>query len=383
LVTNHMRILLTVEFYYAPGGGGIQEQARQIAEGLRRKGHNVTVATSDVSDRPDGINGVKIKGFRVHGNLVRGINGQAEAYTNFLLDGDYDVMINFAANVWTTDLVFPILNEFNGKKILSTPGLSRLGSDNYEEYHADHYLPALDKYDAVVYTSANYQDKLFGDENGKGAKAVIIPNGASPDEFLSPDNFGIKDKLGIVTQYLAISVSNHYLAKGHRFVIRAFRKLNREDTTLLIIGEPLVSSGINRMGHFALDYLYCLVSSTLDKRIILMNGSNRDAVLSAYKNADLFLFGSELECAPLVMYESFAAKIPFVTRDVGNVEDHREYVKIIDTPEDMARAADFLLDNPSERERIAEVAYQAWGRNYTWVRIVEKYDELFEKLMHG
>src|SRR3989344_2133120 len=83
--TSSMRILLAVEFYYAPGGGGIQEQVRRIAEGLVTKGNEVTVATSYVNGRSSIINGVKIVGFNVHGDNGWALHGDKHKYVKFLL----------------------------------------------------------------------------------------------------------------------------------------------------------------------------------------------------------------------------------------------------------------------------------------------------------
>ena len=376
-----MRILLAVEFYYAPGGGGIQEQVRRIAEGLVTKGNEVTVATSYVNGRSSIINGVKIVGFNVHGDNVWGIHGDKDKYVKFLLDQDNDVVVCFGGNVWTTDLLFSVGDKIRAKKVLSTPGLSKLGNEKYDKYYEKDYLPAIRGFDALVYTSENYRDKVFGDNNGLGDKAIIIPNGASEEEFIGPARFKIREKLKITSPYIAITVANHYRAKGHRFVISAFKKLRRKDITLLIIGERFVSTGVKKWGHFVLDYMYCFGSSLFSRRIVLLNGKERDMVLAAYKGADLFLFGSELECAPLVMYESFAAKLPFITTDVGNVKDHSRYIKIVRSPIEMAEVSNRLLNNRNERETMSEVSYAEWKKNHTWTRIADMYNDLFNRLI--
>ena len=367
-----LKILITVEFYYARGGGGIQEQARQIAEGLAARGHNVVVATSSVPDRPEQIDNVRIASFAVKGNLVRGIAGEGERYQRFLLDSNAEIVMNFAANVWTTDLAFDVLDRVSGKKVLSTPGVSKIGHPRYEAYYAKAYMNGLEKYDRIVYTSADYRDKLFGDQHGLGAKAVIIPNGAG-QEFLSQP-LGFREKFGIRTPYVILSVSNHFFAKGHDFIIQAFKKMNRRDATLLIVGErPFVHSWYSCWPR-------CKLVSMWDRRIQLLQALPRSWVVSAYQEADLFLFGSRVECAPLVMYESFASRTPFITTNVGNVKDNRDVVKIVSTPDEMAAVAEELLTSDAKRAAISERAYQLWSEQYTWDRIVDKYEALYQSL---
>ena len=55
-----MKILHTVEFYH-PSIGGMQEVVKQLSERLVLLGHDVTVATTKMSERKEScINGVKI-----------------------------------------------------------------------------------------------------------------------------------------------------------------------------------------------------------------------------------------------------------------------------------------------------------------------------------
>lgn len=378
-----MKILLTVEFY-EPHKGGAEEVVKQIAERLVMRGHEVVVGTTFLPERRERtVRGVKIEEFKIGGNSASGIRGTREEikrYQDFVCNGGFDVVCNHTAQIWTTDLVFPVLGSLSAKKVLVPTGYSRLHDPAYQDYFDE--LPRhLRAYDKIVYMSANYQDKKFGDENGAGGKAVIIPNGASDEEFLPRDAFRIKEMLGIKTPYLIITVANHYKAKGHGFVIEAFKKMRRNDATILIIGNIPGAGGMKKIGHLMLGcYFDCWWASKTGKNIRIVSGNDRALVLSAYKSADIFLLGSEVECAPLVMYESFAAKLPFITTDVGNVKDHRDYIKIVRTPEEMADAARHFLDSPEERKNLAEKAFHVWHTRHTWQNIAERYEELFRAL---
>ena len=106
-----MKILHTVELY-PPSAGGIQEAARQISERLVKAGHEVTVATSKLPERKsDVINGVNIEEFEISGNSVRGITGEIKKYQNYLLDSDFDIIANFAAQQWTVDSTVSIIEK--------------------------------------------------------------------------------------------------------------------------------------------------------------------------------------------------------------------------------------------------------------------------------
>jgi glycosyltransferase involved in cell wall biosynthesis len=372
-----MKILFTTEFY-EPHKGGVEEVTRQVAERLVKKGHKVCVATSYIPERvAKQLNGVIIEDFKLGGSLGRGLKGSAaeiKRYQDFLCSG-FDAVINNAAQIWTTDLAFEVVGSIKGKKLLIPCGYSGLNNPLYEGYFK--VLPAhLAKYNKLIYMSPNYQDKIFGDEHGVGDKAVIIPNGAPAEEFLGPDDYNIREKLGIKTKFLAITVANHYRDKGHGFVIEAFKKMKRQDTTLLIVGENPGKDLWHKTKQFVRGcYKNCLATSLIHGNIKLAKGSSRELVLSAYKEADLFLFGSRVECAPLVLYESFASKTPFISTGVGNIPDYKDYVKIIKSPEEMVQEANRLLDNEGERQAMAEKAFNLWRESYTWDKIAEQYEK--------
>ena len=121
-----MKILHTVELYF-PSTGGIQEAVRQISENLVKAGHSVTVATSKLPNRKSNvINGVSIEEFEISGNLVRGITGEVKKYQNYLLNSDFDIIANFAAQQWTVDCTFPIIDKIKAKKVFVPTGFSGL-----------------------------------------------------------------------------------------------------------------------------------------------------------------------------------------------------------------------------------------------------------------
>lgn len=372
-----MKILFTVEFY-EPKKGGAEEVVRQLAERLVKRGHEVCVATTAVRERIEKtIHGVHIEEFQLAGNSVKGIRGSEEEmrrYQDFLVSGGFDVVINYAAQIWCTDLVFPVLERIKGKKVFIPCGYSRLHTPAYKTYFD--VLPGyLKQYDRLVYMSANYQDYVFGEQYGCEDRAVLIPNGAG-EEFLK-QSLDFKTKFGIATPKMVITVSNHYFAKGHLFVIDAFKRMGRKDATLVIIGER--PSG--RAWYSC--YPLCKLNAFLNSHIMVLHDVPREWVVSAYKQADLFLFGSQIECAPLVMYEAFASKAPFVTTAVGNVCDHEEILEIVKTPTDMAKVGNDLLNNEMKRRRIGEKAYQSWQAHHTWERIVEQYETMCKKLVYG
>ena len=366
-----MRILHTVQAY-APAVGGSEEVVRQLSERLVARGHEVTVATAAHPQRPACINnGVRIEEFHVSGNAVRGVHGDWRRYVEFVRTGAYDVMMNYAAQIWSSDLVFSLLRDLSCSTVFVPCGYSMLHDPAYREYFRN--MPSvLRHYDRVIYLSPGYQDTRFGDMHGL-TNATIIPNGADEREFDGPAG-DFRARHGITTPHLLLCVANHYPSKGHRLVLEAFRRLHRRDCTLVIIGQPY-PVGL-RQGC----YRACLLKSWFAGNVRMMTDLPRAEVVAAYQAADLFLFGSEIECAPLVIYESMASGTPFVSTPCGNVPELEAYGAVIDSAGAMAEAVRRLLAHPGERAEIGRRAKAAWRSHYTWERIAGRYEALYAEL---
>ena len=55
-------------------------------------------------------------------------------------------------------------------------------------------------------------------------------------------------------------------------------------------------------------------------RILILN-IDREETVAFYQTADLFLFPSNIECSPIVLFEAMASKTPFLVTDVGNSKE--------------------------------------------------------------
>ena len=144
-----MKILFCVEFYF-PSIGGAQEVVRQIAERMATKGHDVTVATTKISARSSlRHHGVEIVEFDVSGNLVRGLRGDVGGYQSFLSKKNFNLVFFYAAQQWTFDASWEVLDRMPGKKVLVPCGYSGLYDPAYKDYFSK-LGDVLAKMDAVV-----------------------------------------------------------------------------------------------------------------------------------------------------------------------------------------------------------------------------------------
>lgn len=388
-----MKILHTVEYYF-PSVGGAQEAVKQISEGLVNRGHDVTIATTYLPDRKNhNINGVTIKDFSILGNSIRGFSGDIESYQKFLVESDFDVMMNYAAQQWTTDLALPILDEISAKKVLVPCGFSGLYDPQYKDYF-EKMKTWIGKYDQCIYLSNDYRDINFARSAGANNETVI-PNGAAEEEFTKKLDIDIKKKLNIPeNHFLILHVGSHTGLKGHKEAVTIFKKAQITHATLVIVAEDSKSKCCKSCHFSAKKYKWNPFSKLSDKNIIVTSLS-RNETIAAYQQADLFLFPSNIECSPIVLFECMASKTPFLATDVGNAS---EVIKWSDAGEILptikfkngyckadingsAKMLQNIFNNSNLRNKMKISGYQAWKEKFTWNSIAGKYEEVYEQIL--
>jgi glycosyltransferase involved in cell wall biosynthesis len=387
-----MRILHSVEFYW-PSVGGAQEVVRQISRRLASRGHDVTVATSaDPARAENVVDGVRVVGFDIAGNAVRGMTGDLDAYRRFVVEGDFDVVMLYAAQQWATDALLPVLEDLPGATVLAPCGFSGLRDPAYASYFAA-LRERLHDFDALVFHSENYQDTRFAREAG-AAGITVIPNAADEREFgraaAQGDRGTFRAANGIGEDApLLLTVGGHTGLKGHAQSMAALRAMDAP-ATLAIAGNTPTGTGC-----LPLCRARALATRVVGRgRRVLLLDPPRPQLLDAYAAADLFVFCSMVECSPLVLFEAMAAGLPFVSVDVGNaaeiadwggagviVESRRRDDGLVEVePRAVARAVDELLADPERRAAMGAAGRQAWERNFTWEKAAGRYESLYEDL---
>lgn len=388
-----MKIFHAVESYH-PALGGMQEVVKQLSERLVKAGHDVTVLTRNHPDRNfTELNGVKIKSFSVEGNPKVARTEEELRYVDFLIKNDADVIAFFAAQQWATDLALPVLKQIKAVKVSVPTGYSGLYWPDFKQYFED-MKTYIHEYDMNVYLSNDYRDINFARENGV-SKLTLIPNGAGEDEFLAKQEINIRQTLGLPEHHaLILHVGSYSGWKGHEEAIRIFLKSGISDATLLMIGNNYEAFKFKWLQEPRLALTYFFDRLRGKKRVIFKYFS-RPFTVAAYKQSDIFLFPSNIECSPIVLFECAAAGLPFLSSDSGNApeiagwtggglilptrkdDNGFSFVKI----EEAAQMLRQLYDNPKKREEMGKRAFQNWKQYYSWEVIAKRYEELYKNLL--
>ncbi|WP_336810479.1 glycosyltransferase family 4 protein [Bosea sp. MMO-172] len=426
-----MRLLFCCEFYH-PSVGGVQEVMRQVAERLIKRGHEVTVATTGLPNRTALVhNGVRIEEFAVAGNLVSGLEGEVERYQRFVANFGADAVLVKAAQQWTFDALWPTLPTLTSRKVFIPCGFSGLYDQNFAAYYEQmrDLLPLLDHF---IFYSEDYRDIAFVRQAGM-RNLSLVPNGACEQEFMNQEpRSDLRERLGIdANAFVFLSVGSLTSIKGHTETAEAFARMDTGGaaSTLILnanrprspaaqppgrrqlagqLGRHLVRTlrdeglwaTVQRVrakleGRGASDVEgqirhWTQVAASQPGKQILLTDLPRDELVDAYKTADLFVFASNIEYSPLVLYEAAAAGTPFLSVPVGNAEeiarrtgaglicpapvDARGFTRVV--PADLAEAMRRAME---DRERLREMGRrgrEAWRTHFTWQRISEQYEEI-------
>lgn len=476
-----MRLLLCCEFYY-PSVGGVQEVMRQLAERFVARGHTVTVATTRLADRDfDEHNGVRIAEFGIAGNLVRGIDGEIERYQRYVQDFDGDAILIKAAQQWTFDALWPVLDGIRARKVFIPCGFSGLYEPSYEQYFRE--LPdILRRFDHLIFYAERYRDIDFARQHGLTHWSVL-PNGASESEFgvAADPQFRARHGIG-ADSFVFLTVGSLTGVKGHREILEAFARLDAggRAVTLILNGNPppvipvdirrataaagapaqaaartgakasaagrlvrglarlpvwlagrvqrvagLVwrSFGVmRREGRAGITQrivaiavrkiesvraLRRLVPKRLKRAIdpiaywsarierqrskqLLKVDLPRPELVQAFQAADLFVFASNIEYSPLVLFETAAAGTPFLSVPVGNAEeiarwtgagvlcpapkDERGYTRA--DPQVLAAAMREWMDRPAQLAALGRTGHERWQQHFTWAHIATRYEAI-------
>jgi glycosyltransferase involved in cell wall biosynthesis len=328
-----------------------------------------------------------------------------------------------AAQSWNFDALMNDLEKIKKRKVFIPCGFSGL----YYPYYKDYFkkmAEALRQFDHLIFYADDYRDINFAREHNINNFSVI-PNGASEIEFSVKPDSSFRDRFGIENnEILLLTVGTFTGGKGHFEVASAFQlaKLDKPATLILngnlpdkktkltkirlakeylkmgplsmlkrIYNDLLVFTSIKKVGKKRdwNDVAKEVNSNETDKNIIITN-LKREDLIQCFLNSDLFVFASNIEYSPLVLYESAAAGLPFLSVPVGNAAEIAEWTQggvICPAPSDkngrttvdpqiLAREMSSLLINKALLKKLGKDGRKNWENNFTWDHISLEYEKV-------
>ena len=327
-----MKILFTTFSFY-PETSGVPVVVQYLAEGLAKKGHNVSVVTcmnGHDYNVQETLNGVTIYRFNWGVNLFKNKYGEYQEYIKFVTEFPKDILILECLQCHTTDILLPCLKYMNCKVVLHShggPGIHQkmfrwdtnithsIGNTHnwfrWKRYYKS-TLPSFSKYiDAILCLSLCASDLHYMKKHMK--RVEILENAANDiffDEYKQSLDFS--SILNLKAKKYILCIANYIPNKGQLAIVKAFANIKDKDYALVCIG-----SSKNEYYERVLNEVN-LISHKYGKEIHLLTGINREYFPSIISHASLFVMGSEHEEYPVSLIEAMACGTPFVSTDAGN-----------------------------------------------------------------
>jgi glycosyltransferase involved in cell wall biosynthesis len=367
---------VTIVAHHVGAVGGMERILSELALGLRRRGHAVTVIAY-ACDLPAGSD-----------VAVRRIRGPSRpfvlSYPWFMLAGTWTVRRRRRGLVLAMGAI--VLNKVDivaiqycqqvgptGPSRPSWPfrlnaAVSKLFGKLAERVCFPRNDPAR-----FVCASEGVAEEIREHFPDQADRAITIPNGVDVEAFAPgsrrDDARALSARLGLPTERLiAIFVGSEWGRKGLEPAIRALAEADRWD--LLVVGngdreryEQLARAlGVETSVHWL--------------------GVSRD-VAPIYQLADAFVFPTSYEAFPLVALEAAASGLPILATPVNGirelVSDSVNGFLISRDPADIARRLRQLADDPELRRRLGGAA-RAAAMDYSWAKMVDRHHALYESL---
>jgi len=285
VVSNQRRKILYVVHRYAPYPGGSENYVRDMAEETLARGHEVTVFAGE---HQGDLNGVQVTNdpkilFKPWDLIV--VHGGDVPLQNFVLD---------RADQWGGPVLYLIILPSHSKTCVSAlhkarwVGCSTLADWRHvRDYHAE-------------------------------GKAVTVRHGINGINSIGIHGF--KEIFNIRTPYMFLSSGGYWPNKGMGELVETFNSLGRTDVTLVLTGYDNRHQLMPQETEFVKPFLFL----------------HRDYMLSALRDADLYILNSISEGFGLVLLEAMLNETPWVARHIAGAEVLKDYGHTYTSQEELA-----------------------------------------------
>lgn len=291
-ILKKVKVVMFIDAWFPRVGGG-QIHVWELSKKLVRSDFNVTIFTRNLglwTNPEQDLKVIRIGRVKKFENIF----GRLEYMFNslfFLLIHKFDIV---HLHAFSPGLLFPFVKIFRNQQAVFTlhgKGDKIAGLGFGERFLEDLVVYRI-PYDLLISVARNSISKK------PAAKRVsIIPNGVDIERFQSA--WRQREKIKNI-----LCVSRLSYEKGVDLLINAFSRLKRPKLSLTIVGEGRERSTLEK--------------TNTNKQITFKGLLTNEQLVSEYRNADLVVLPSRTEGLPLVLFESWAAKVPILATRVGD-----------------------------------------------------------------
>jgi glycosyltransferase involved in cell wall biosynthesis len=372
-----------VNSFYPPYIGGAETYVSNLARGLARTGHDVTVYCSD---RPlprgrseeEGVRVVRMSTpLTLYGTPIAGFPPE-------LVTEDYDVIhCNFPNPYFS--IVSAAVSRLKGTPAVLTwhndlPAVTKAASLLVGAHDALSNL-YLSAYRRIIATTGIYARSSATLRKHRG-RVRVIPNGVDTKRF-NPDaecewakeKYGLK---GYKTLIFVGALTTWHAYKGLDVLLHAFRLVSRECDKIKL----LVVGGGNLLGH----YQRLARGLGVGERVVFAGRVDDDALPGCYAASDIGVLPSRdpSEGFGLALLEAMACGKAVIGSDVGGIpeviDDWKTGVLVAPKdPEALANAVHALCVDDGLRDRMG-AAGREFALTRDWGIVADRVSSLYEEV---
>ena len=367
------------------GGGGTAERTLQISRSLVRAGHYCTILTTDGGLSPDYLRQCQASGLNVvalptiwkrfylpRPSRVPIRNLVAQADMIHLMT--HWTLINALVYKNAKDLAKPYvvcpagaLPIFGRSRVLKSCYNHWIGRDIIR--HASHCI-AVSGNEIEHFKSYGVQQENIS----------VIPNGISPDDFTTSDGLRFRARYGLGDAPLILYMGRLNPIKGPDLLLQAFCSVGRNRT---LETHHLVFAGsdegmLGQLKSMAQD-------SGLGGRVHFVGHIVREEKSDAYRAADFLAIPSRQEAMSIVVLEAGILGTPVLITDKCGFDDVADVsggMVVEASVEGLKKGLLFMAGATTPLKLMGRRLETLVRERYLWDHIVNKYLELFQKIVH-
>jgi glycosyltransferase involved in cell wall biosynthesis len=372
--------------YYAPAYafGGVVRSCEGMARALIRRGHRVTVLTTDAlnqtqrSTNPEDEILDDVRVVRVP-NASVWLRGRANLSTPLVMRNHarelmpgVDVIHCHEFRTLENLLVTPIAASLNKPLVLSPHGtLTRETGRSALKAVWDRLLsPSVaGRFAHVVGLSPAEVDEVKALWQSFGAQVSFsaIPNGVDPQDYVNlAGRAAFRERYGLGDAPVCLFMGRLHPRKGVGLLVEAFKTANVPGARLVIAGpdEGMLST----------------VQPMLDERIVVtgyLGGADRLAALAA---ADMLALPAVGEGLPMVVLEAMAAGLPVIVSPGCNLPEVEQYgagIQVEVAFEPLRDAMRLLFTDSNKRVMMGTAARKLITEHFTWDSVAAKLEAVY------
>lgn len=360
---SRLKILQLVYAFYPPYcESGNSRVAYEISKGLVRRGHDVTVCTTNVlagetmfvpKKKEYNVNGIKV---HYHRNLFYKPHAciplfYSQGVVNEIKENiaDYDVIHLHENRFYTSILLHHYAKKYGIPYVLQAHGslAPTIGRQKLKRIYDSSFGYRLLRDASKVIALNQMEAEQYRIVGVPAEKIVVIPNGIDLSEYADlPPKGCFKKKFGIKEdEKIVLYLGRLHESKGLDLLAYAFSAVSKDlsDVRLVVVGSD---------DGYAVTFSKLITELGIKGRVLLTGFVEKRDKMAALVDSDIFAT-PRFHGFPVTFLEACLAGCPIVTtsNELDWIDNNVGYI-VKDSSVDLARAISNMLQNKATRERL-------------------------------